>query len=302
MNKIDFTIIIPHRNSLDTLKRLFDSIPDNSNTQVILIDNSVSPISYEEVETLKQYTLIHSAPERYAGGARNVGIDAAKGEWLIFADADDFFTAESFAIFNEYKNSPYDLIYFKANSVYDDTLEPSDRGAMFSEIIDQYMSGKISEIQARVTFAVPWAKMVRKSLVENNNIRFDEVIAANDVYFSLLTGFYSKHFAVDSREVYTVTVRKGSLSKRRDFDVIHSRYLVFMRRNKFLKEQGLPELQISVMYYIYLSLSFGLNKTLQMLWEAFKFKQNIFIGRKNWIKTFRTSKNEDNRDKKYIIK
>lgn len=47
-----------------------------------------------------------------AGYARNIGLSHARGKWIIFADADDFFTADCFTILNEYMDSPHEVIYF----------------------------------------------------------------------------------------------------------------------------------------------------------------------------------------------
>ena len=37
---IDISVIIPHRNSIKTLDRLFDSIPVSDRIEIILVDNS----------------------------------------------------------------------------------------------------------------------------------------------------------------------------------------------------------------------------------------------------------------------
>lgn len=300
MAKYTYTVIIPQRESLDTLTRLFQSIPNRHDIQILLIDNSNDNIKKEDIKTDRIYELLYSRPENYAGGARNLGLEKAEGEWLIFADADDFFYDGAFEVFDSYALSNYDLVYFKSNSVYDDTLKPSDRSDMFSQIVDDYKSGRISEMTARLSFAVPWAKMVRRKLVEDNNIRFDEVLAANDVMFSALTGFYASNFCTDERIVYTVTVREGSLSRRRDFDVIHSRYKVFLRKNKFLRDHGLGKEQTSVMYYIIKAMPYGLKNVIVMLKESVYYRQNIFIGFRSWLGTYITTKREDRRDKKYI--
>lgn len=137
------------------------------------------------MKTNRPFQLFHSVPQSFAGGARNIGIDNAHGKWLIFADADDFFTPQAFDIFYSHLDDEADLIYFKSDSVYDDTLEPSDRNVLFNGYIDDYVSGKLSEMGVRLSYLVPWGKMVRKDLVLQNSIRFDEVLAANDVYFQL---------------------------------------------------------------------------------------------------------------------
>lgn len=296
-----YSIIIPFRNTTRTLSRLFESIPDREDIEILLIENSDSPLTRSEIGIERDYILLNAPAKRYAGGARNVGVEHSSGEWLIFADSDDFFSEGAFDVFDKYQNSNYDLICFGCDSVYDDTLEPSDRHHMFNNIIKNYKAGNYEEIRARLYMVVPWAKMVRKSLVNEYNIRFDEVIAANDIYFSTLCGYYSKCFAADESQVYVVTTRKGSLANKWNDDILKSRFLVGLRRNKFLKQHGLSSYQVSVMIYLYKALCRSPKMFMSFLFESIKYKQNIFIGLGNWIGTFlRTSVNDRNK-KKYIV-
>ena len=56
MCNIDFSIIIPQRKSLDSLPRLFKSIPVSDKIEVLLIDNSPEPISGKDVQTIQLLT------------------------------------------------------------------------------------------------------------------------------------------------------------------------------------------------------------------------------------------------------
>lgn len=299
---INYSVIIPQKNSLDTLHRLFKGIPERSDIEILLIDNSEVPITKEQVSVNRNYTLLWSPPERYAGGARNVGVEHARGKWLIFVDADDYLLPNAFTAFDKYLNTEYDLIYFKSESVYDDTLEPSDRNIMFNGYVDKYIKGEISELDCRLAYLVPWGKMVRRDLVSNNDIKFDEVLAANDIMFSTLTGYFSKNFTVDQTPVYVITTRRASLANRWDLPVVEARYLVALRRNKFLKDKGLRHKQGSVMLYFYKALKFGVGPFLKCLWMAVKYKQNIFIGANNWLGTFRRIQKNETKNEKYIVK
>lgn len=300
--RIKYSVIIPHRDSVNTLNRLLNSIPNREDIEILIVDNSLKPINRTDIGININFKLLYSAPERFAGGARNVGIDAAVGDWLVFCDADDFFHSEAFSVFDRYEDKGYDLVYFKADSVYDDTLLPSDRADMFSDLVDNYLQGKVTEITCRLYYTVPWGKMVKKDFVDSYNIRFDEVRAANDVFFSTLTGYYTKRFTVSDDVVYTVTVRKGSITQTRSYDNLLSRYLVFLRRNKFFKEHRLRDMQVSVMYFIYNSLSFGIEKLLYFLWLSIKYRQNIFIGMRHWYKTKLKLRASDKKDQQYIVR
>lgn len=303
MDAIDYTIIIPHKDSLDSLTRLLHSIPLSNRIEIIIVDNSNDQLSRNQITTDRNYSLFYSKPENFAGGARNVGMDNAHGKWLIFADADDYFTEEAFDVFSSYVDSEYDLIYFKVDSVYDDnTSMKSDRHIMYNSIVESYLEGKSSMLETRLSYLVPWGKMIKRELVSDRKIRFDEVIAANDVMFSTLVGYYSEGFTVDRHEVYVVTTRKGSLANRLDLQVTKSRYDVALRRNKFVKEHGLRGMQGSVMVYLYRAFNLGFVIFLSFIIEAIEYRQNIFIGCGNWYKTYRMLLKNNIKNKKYITR
>ena len=115
---IDFSIIIPHYNIPHSLQRLLDTIPDEPNLEVIVIDDN----SDKETEALKQIIDKYSNDRRIflknvidnkgAGASRNIGIQHARGKWLIFADSDDMFGEDFYRIISGNKDRSEDLIFF----------------------------------------------------------------------------------------------------------------------------------------------------------------------------------------------
>ena len=94
MNKF-FSIIIPTYNPTK-IQRCFDSIESqnlNNDIEVILVDDNSTDKSY--LSLLKNYTfdykLIENKETCYQGVARQIGLDAATGEWVTFLDPDDDF-------------------------------------------------------------------------------------------------------------------------------------------------------------------------------------------------------------------
>jgi len=299
MNNPKFSIIIPQRNSLDTIPRLLNSIPNTSSIEIILVDNSPTPIEKTEINIDRDYTLLWSPPEHYAGGARNVGVKMATGKWLIFADADDYFEEGAFKVFDEYYDSESDVIYFSSKGIYSDGSGLSNRGDQYNKLINGFLNDSQKEMELRVDFSVPWAKMIRREMIETNNIRFDEVVAANDAYFSLLAGYYAKKISASEDVVYIVTTNKGSLTKRKDEKAIWSRYVVALRKNRFLKEKKIGKYQSSVMIYLMESWRFGIRTVLKFLIKALAYRQNIFIGCSRWLNSYKRKRSMDQLESKY---
>ena len=216
MDKPLFSIIIPHYDIPDLLMRCLKSIPVSKDIQVIVVDdNSPDADTYLEKYldlSRPNVEFIRTTKGGGAGYARNVGLEHAKGKWLLFADADDFFVKKTFSIFKEYESSDVDVIYFKTKSVFSDNLkEPSTRGGKQNSLVDGYIYNG-EENKLRVEYWSPWGKMIRRDLVVRHNFRFDEVRYSNDHYFSANVGVNAKEIKADCRVVYIVTRRDGSLT------------------------------------------------------------------------------------------
>lgn len=296
----DFSIIIPHRNSLRYLPQLFSTIPQSDKIEVILVDNSLDPIKKEDVKIAREYTLLYSEPKRGAGGARNVGVEKAHGKWLVFVDADDYLVDDAFDTFYRYFESDAEVVYFGMVGIYLDTKEFSDRGEFYTNLVKNYLGGRISENKLRVSFSSPCSKIVKHDLIRRYQIRFDECVASNDVFFSLLVGYYAKRVEAYDKIVYIATVSKGSLTKRKDYFVMRARFEVSLRRNKFLREHDLRQYQSSVMYYVHELLRIHLKYIFEILILLVRYRQNPFIGFCRWKNSFFQVLRRDKKDKKYI--
>ena len=293
MNQLNYTIIIPHytKDNTTLLQRAVSSIPIRDDLQVLVVDNSPTPISNSLLKDRSDVTILYSDNSRFAGGARNVGIGKSSGKWLIFMDADDFFTPQAFEVFDTYKDTNNDIVYFKSNSKYSDTLENANRSVGYNTLIDEYLTTS-DELQLRTKFNVPWAKMINRSFVVDNNILFDEVPASNDKMFSLLTGLSAHLIAVDTREVYCITVCKGSITNTINLRNLESQFEVNVRINEVLKRHGLKK-NASLMYFIYQSLSFGVKPFLKFAYKAL-ITGNLLVGWKSWAHTIFTQKRYKN--------
>ena len=90
MTDINFSIIIPHRNIHTLLQRCIDSIPARDDVQIIIVDDNSDPniVDFDNFpgKNNPQVEIYLTKEGKGAGYARNVGLDHAKGKWLLFAD------------------------------------------------------------------------------------------------------------------------------------------------------------------------------------------------------------------------
>ncbi|MBP5364984.1 MAG: glycosyltransferase family 2 protein [Bacteroidales bacterium] len=239
-----YTVIIPHKNIPNLLQRCLDSIPQRDDLEVIIIDDNSNAerVNFDEFPGLNRANtkVIFDKSGKGAGHARNIGIEVALGKMILFADSDDFFNNGFNDFLTDYSNdNSSDLLFFNANSVYTDSYKPAHRADHLHTFIDEYKSGKKNgEKKLRFIFGEPWGKVVKKTLLDKYDIRFEETPIHNDTAFSYKVGYYAETIAVDNRELYCITVRSGSTSVSENREKLLIRIGVFGRAEKFLKSKG----------------------------------------------------------------
>lgn len=245
MKSIKYSIIIPHYNIPQLLKRCLESIPMRSDIQIIVVDNNSSLKNRIAAKTIcRQFPRVEYVQDdigKGAGQARNIGLKHVKGEWLIFSDADDFFYNSFWHQIDNYtKAASADIIYFRSICVDSESLEPADRGLeRLDNLIFNYISKeKNAEDGLRLLHTGPVSKIFKYDFVQKGLFRFDETKTANDVMFSIRTGHKAKTIEAYDEVMYVVTKREGSLVTLRDRESLRCRYEVRLRRNYYLKTIG----------------------------------------------------------------
>lgn len=240
-----YTIIIPHHNIPTLLVRCLRSINYRDDVQIIVVDDSSSEEVVAELKQMEQsftyVNFVYNKNNLGGGGARNLGLAEACGKYLIFADADDFFTEGFNSILNDYKNKVFDMVFFKGISCDTDTFKLTHRADHLNKYIDDYLQGADKDANnLRFLFGEPWCKIIRRDIIVKNNILFDETKIHNDTTFAYLVGYYANNVIVDKRPLYCVTTREGSVSVTNSDDRILTRVQVYGRAERFFKEKRLP--------------------------------------------------------------
>jgi len=242
--KITYSFIIPHHNTPDLLQRLVDSIPQREDIEIIVVDDNSDEgrkanITRSDVRTI----YIDKEHTKGAGRARNVGMDAAKGKWLLFADADDLYKPNFIEVLDKYKNDDIDILFFNVDSVDSITLKPGpNRARIVQQVINNFDGSKKSVDELLYGSWGPWRKMLSSYFVKLHDFRYEEVPVGNDVFFAFQTAYFAKKYKVEHTCLYTLTFLKGSIS----FSKIHrnkyiSNLISLRRRAKFYEYIGHSE-------------------------------------------------------------
>lgn len=240
MEKI-YTIIIPHHNIPELLRRCLSSIPTRDDLQTIVVDDNSDPIYLDTLKNLAKIfphiEFVFLNENKGGGHARNVGLSKAKGRYVMFADADDFFMYCLNDVLDDYENCQADMVFFDAISQDTDTFKVSYRVRHLNRMMLMYMKNpQKAEKQLRYVFGEPWCRLIKRSVIEDNTILFDEYMIHNDRKFSYLAAYYCKSVIVDQRAIYSQTVRIGSVSKTNYLDKLLIRTKVYGELNRFYKE------------------------------------------------------------------
>lgn len=288
---INYTIIIPHKNSTDLLEYCLSSIPVRDDVQVIVVDDNsdVDKVDFDHFPKWNgaNFKCYFTKEGKGAGYARNVGLDHVKGKWVLFVDADDFLLPSINEIFDECVDSEADIIYFRPKAVMlEDRELPSNRADAYNALIDEYEESH-DENNLRCRFFSPTCKFVRCSLIEQHCIRFEEIKYSNDNLFAVLIGCNAQTIEVRDETYYVITecdnsLRSNFLNKPGELEI---RAAAFFRVQKFIfeKHYKIDESQALML----LNRLLKVDKNLFV--QSFKVMLSFGYKRKNLIKQIYSS-------------
>lgn len=240
-----YSVIIPHKDIPDLLQRCIDSIPQREDLEVIVVDDnsSADKVDFNNFpgHNRKNVKSIFTKEGKGAGYVRNVGLKQAKGEWMIFADADDYFDTNNLNILLDKDLSDYEVVAWLCMQIQPDKQ-------------DIYQKKHTVSVGRESLFLMkePWRKMVRRSLIQQHNISFQEVSVSNDLFFSMQVASVCKSFLWHPEIIYNWVNRENSLSSKYQGKRLTTALDVCLHTNMFLRCIGKEQYYDRTAFYLLL--------------------------------------------------
>lgn len=185
-----FSIVIPAYNAMGKIHIPLDSIYSQGISmdkfEVICVDDSSpDPASikcledYKATHNLTNMRIIQHKENRRQGGARNTGVMAATGHYVMFIDQDDYFADGALnQVVKQLEDADLDMV------MWDHTFHKYNRTTerQYASNHEKIVDGMTFILENEYTWA-PWGYSYRREFLLENNLRFVECVQFEDADF-----------------------------------------------------------------------------------------------------------------------
>ena len=218
----DVSFVIAAFKAADTITRAIDSAlaQEDVSVEVIVVDDASQDNTAAVVEAIAdpRIRLIRLPANRGPGGARNAGLDAARGEWVAILDADDTVRPGRLArMIARARRESADIavdnlevlnLDGRRERMFDDTTLENTPVLTLAAFIE-------SNVLFRSTYNFGYMKPIfERRFLEEIRLRFKEEIRIGEDYILLASALAEGgRCVVDPSSGYRYHIREGSISR-----------------------------------------------------------------------------------------
>lgn len=243
------SVIVPVYNTSKYLRQCLDSIQFQTlkEIEIICVDDGSTDdsllILYERALGDSRIKIL-TQENKGGGAARNLGMTAAKGEYLLFLDSDDFFE-EIFIekMYNTAVKTSADIVACQYTEYNTNTGVFSEINGVNPRLLSRKKTRVFNELPTYYLGSlslVPWNKLYHHKFLQENGHCFQEIKHYNDNYFSVTTSLSANTIAIipDVLIYYRVGMKTNTQSTHYEnpydqFEVISAVYQYLRKTNMF---------------------------------------------------------------------
>ncbi|MGQ5525572.1 glycosyltransferase [Chitinimonas sp. PSY-7] len=226
---IDVSIIVPVFNCAQYLVELLESLCTQAHCSLEIIavndgstDESLSIL--EHYSRLDQRIMVVTQENRGLSGARNTGIQLARGDWIAFADGDDWLAPNALHTWcKEGLAKELDVVIgngfrFDASP----TLELANSICSWKPA-EAVVSGEdwtIQSVAQRQWKHYVWLQLIRRSLVIENNLRFQVGMFHEDILWTARLASCAKRVGFCDVPFYGYRISPTSITNTASLEII----------------------------------------------------------------------------------
>lgn len=184
------SIVVPIYNARPHLSRCLDSLFKQTMLELeyLLVDDASTDLPEEEIEAAierfpaRRYSvkkIVHQE-NRGVSAARQSGLDAANGKYVIFADPDDYMECDMYeSLFLEAENHKADMVW------QDFFLDRNEECIRVSQVQKESANHLIDSILQSELHGATWNKLFHRHFLIEHNVRFpsERITLCEDLYF-----------------------------------------------------------------------------------------------------------------------
>ena len=192
MTKPLFSIIIPVYNTTLFLKQCIDSIlnQDAHNYELIIVNDGSTDNSKEiiiEYATISKQIKFLDQENKGVAAARNNGLLNAVGDYILFVDSDDYWLSNR--VLKDLEalilKDPVDLILHVPTPVFFNHKPRSTSIPSYDKIKTKYFKEEVNQLILEELYAAsPWDKVIKKTILMDNDILFPIHLKSEDMVWS----------------------------------------------------------------------------------------------------------------------
>ena len=224
--EIDISIIIPAFNCAAYIEDCLKSceIQSFQNFEIIIIDDgstdSTKEIIHKCCATMQNKCQIIELEDNHGVSyCRNIGLNHAKGTYIFFLDADDIIRYDALEkLYNVAMVENCPVVYCKYrrfNLLDSDVTECVEKSSVYY----QRIGIRFEELDARIYAGTIWGGLIKKQIIDDNNLKFDTNIRYGEDSIFKLELFKYVDFILEIDDVlYFWRITPNSLSGTTTFD------------------------------------------------------------------------------------